>query len=710
MAFTQTAFSDLQPYLVLNQVVVESGTFPTGGADGDTIGVIYQFAGSATLAGSLSGAALAQGQSVTSASNLALSAVLGTRYGGNATAFQLPNLSGRLAVSIGTGSGLTEGTAVGSSTVTLTVAQMPTSSGPASTGFENRQPSLPIQYIVCTTGNLPSATDATFPFLGQIMPCAGNTIPPGWAACAGTLLTISSNAALFSILSTTYGGNGTSNFALPNLIGRVPVGFSATRPIGTAFGQTSTALTAAQIPVAAAVPGVTGQGAAVTNDQPSLSVEYLVATQGFFPSSGSSFDTDLPFLGEVVAFAGNFVPAGYALANGQTLPITGNAALFAVLGTTYGGNGTTTFALPNLTGRAVMGAGTLNGTTFTVGQTGGVDSFTLTGGNLPAADQICFLPGTRIQTPNGETPVERLAPGDLVKTFSGTVRPIVWVGQGNVLATRYKRGPGTPVIVRKGAFGPNRPHTDLRVTKGHAFFIDGVLIPVEFLVNHRSIEWDDRGQNVTVFHIELETHDVLVANGTAVESYRDDGNRWLFRNANDGWSQPPKSACAPILTGGSIVDAIWYRLLDRVGRPTSLPLTHDVDLHLLVDDKRIDPSFRYGMKCVFPLPQSASKMVVASRAASPAELILARDPRMLGVAVKRILLFQAAKVVAIEADDPMLSDGFHGFEPDQGHRWTSGSGVLPPSLLARLPGADQLVIELNGTGLYIDDEVQDRAA
>ena len=117
MAFTQTAFSDLQPYLVLNQVVVESGTFPTGGADGDTIGVIYQFAGSATLAGSLSGAALAQGQSVTSASNLALSAVLGTRYGGNATAFQLPNLSGRLAVSIGTGSGLTEGTAVGSSTV-----------------------------------------------------------------------------------------------------------------------------------------------------------------------------------------------------------------------------------------------------------------------------------------------------------------------------------------------------------------------------------------------------------------------------------------------------------------------------------------------------------------------------------------------------------------------------------------------------------------
>ena len=144
----------------------------------------------------------------------------------------------------------------------------------------------------------------------------------------------------------------------------------------------------------------------------------------------------------------------------------------------------------------------------------------------------CFLPGTLISTPSGQTKVERLSVGDLVRTASGQVRPIVWIGTGRALATRGRRNAATPVIVRKGALGANVPHADLRVTKGHSFYLDGVLIPVEFLVNHRSILWDDRAQEVSIYHIELETHDVLLANGAPAESYRDDGNRWLFQNAN----------------------------------------------------------------------------------------------------------------------------------------------------------------------------------
>ena len=121
------------------------------------------------------------------------------------------------------------------------------------------------------------------------------------------------------------------------------------------------------------------------------------------------------------------------------------------------------------------------------------------------------------------------------------------------------------MIVRRHALGPNLPHHDLRITKGHSLYLDNVLLPVEFLVNHRSIQWDDRAQEVTVFHIELETHDVLLANGLPAESYRDDGNRWLFQNANAGWARPPLAPCAPILTGGPVLDAIWRRLLDRSG-------------------------------------------------------------------------------------------------------------------------------------------------
>ena len=74
-----------------------------------------------------------------------------------------------------------------------------------------------------------------------------------------------------------------------------------------------------------------------------------------------------------------------------------------------------------------------------------------------------------------------------------------------MLATRGRRTAATPVIVRKGALADNVPNRDLRVTKGHALYLDDVLIPVEFLVNHRSILWDDRAQEVTIYHVELES-------------------------------------------------------------------------------------------------------------------------------------------------------------------------------------------------------------
>jgi hypothetical protein len=170
---------------------------------------------------------------------------------------------------------------------------------------------------------------------------------------------------------------------------------------------------------------------------------------------------------------------------------------------------------------------------------------------------LCFLRGTQILTPAGEVPVERLAAGDAVMTLSGRARRVVWIGQGRVLATRGRRNAATPVIVRKGALAENVPSRDLRVTKAHGLYIDGVLIPVEFLVNHRSIVWNDHAQEVALYHIELESHDILLADGAPAESYRDDGNRWLFQNTNSGWHLPPQEPCAAVLTGGPVVDAVW---------------------------------------------------------------------------------------------------------------------------------------------------------
>jgi microcystin-dependent protein len=90
------------------------------------------------------------------------------------------------------------------------------------------------------------------------------------------------------------------------------------------------------------------------NMQPYLAVNYIIALQGIFPSRNSAD----PFIGEIFLFAGNFAPRGFALCDGQLLPIAQNTALFSLLGTTYGGDGRTTFALPDLRGRVPMHAGT----------------------------------------------------------------------------------------------------------------------------------------------------------------------------------------------------------------------------------------------------------------------------------------------------------------------------------------------------------------
>jgi microcystin-dependent protein len=90
------------------------------------------------------------------------------------------------------------------------------------------------------------------------------------------------------------------------------------------------------------------------------------------------------FIGEIKMFGGNFAPRNYAFCNGQLLPISQNTALFSLLGTTYGGNGQTTFALPNLQGNVPMGQGPGPGLSpRTLGETDGVPSVTLLESQLP---------------------------------------------------------------------------------------------------------------------------------------------------------------------------------------------------------------------------------------------------------------------------------------------------------------------------------------
>ncbi|MGH2889609.1 MAG: phage tail protein [Solirubrobacteraceae bacterium] len=111
-----------------------------------------------------------------------------------------------------------------------------------------------------------------------------------------------------------------------------------------------------------------------------------------------------PYVGEIRMFAGDFAPAGWAFCDGQVLPISQNTALFSLLGTTYGGDGQSTFALPDLRGRLPVHQGTgSSGTTYELGATGGAEQVTLTESQIPShahAPTATTAPGTQ-QAPGG---------------------------------------------------------------------------------------------------------------------------------------------------------------------------------------------------------------------------------------------------------------------------------------------------------------------
>ena len=110
----------------------------------------------------------------------------------------------------------------------------------------------------------------TEPFLGEIRIFAGNFAPEGWAFCNGQILSISQNSALYSIIGITYGGDGRSTFALPNLQGRIPVNFGqgaglSNRSLGLSYGSETVTLAANQMPSHGHSATIKGANAGTTN-------------------------------------------------------------------------------------------------------------------------------------------------------------------------------------------------------------------------------------------------------------------------------------------------------------------------------------------------------------------------------------------------------------------------------------------------------------
>jgi hypothetical protein len=145
----------------------------------------------------------------------------------------------------------------------------------------------------------------------------------------------------------------------------------------------------------------------------------------------------------------------------------------------------------------------------------------------------CFVRGTRIRTTAGEVAVEDLRVGMSVATAAGRMAPIVWIGERRLALRGHARPHDImPVRVAAGAFGDGVPSRELSLSPDHAVFVEGVLIPIRYLINGATV-WQASVDAVQYFHIELDRHDVLFAEGLAAESYLDTGNRGAFGNA--GW-------------------------------------------------------------------------------------------------------------------------------------------------------------------------------
>ncbi len=118
-----------------------------------------------------------------------------------------------------------------------------------------------------------------------------------------------------------------------------------------------------------------------------------------------------PFIGQIMLFAGNFAPRGWAFCDGQLLPISKHQAVFSILGTTYGGDGRTTFGLPDLRGRAPIHEGGGPGLSeYKLGQKGGVESVTLPTQALAGAEKVEKPGADAVQVAHGETAHENRPP------------------------------------------------------------------------------------------------------------------------------------------------------------------------------------------------------------------------------------------------------------------------------------------------------------
>lgn len=258
----------------------------------------------------------------------------------------------------------------------------------------------------------------------------------------------------------------------------------------------------------------------------------LISTGEVVGSDGS-----IPVLGGTIAFqgSGNTLEISSGNENLGTITGFGTGDVIAITGTSYNAtdglvvNGT----VVNVVGTTNQGGHSVTETLASFSGVAG-ESFTLASGANGEIEIICFLAGTHIATPQGEVEVQNLRAGDMVLTAQGEAKPVRWLGRSTI-STRFADPlRAAPIRITAGALADNLPVRDLLVSPAHAMFIDGILVQAGALVNGTSIRRERMSEDrFTYYHVELESHELILAEGAACESFIDNVDRMNFDNWDD---------------------------------------------------------------------------------------------------------------------------------------------------------------------------------
>ncbi|WP_408873651.1 Hint domain-containing protein [Gluconobacter roseus] len=335
------------------------------------------------------------------------------------------------------------------------------------------------------------------------------------------------------------------------------------------------------------------------------------------------------------------------------------------------------------------------------------------GSTLVHLQEVCFLPGTLIATPDGERKVETFEIGDSVVTPEGETRTVTWVGRAHA---RIRAGfpddqAGYPVRIRANAIADGVPHSDLLVTGEHCLFLDGGFIPARMLVNGASIAWDHSITSYDYLHVETDGHSVILANGLTTESYLDTGNRRSFTQSGRvvAFGGAPASwehdAAAELVTDRARVEPIWTAIAARAGvAADSVATTTDAGLHLeLPCGTLLAPRRIAGDRAVFSLPDGVSDVRIVSRTSRPCDVVgpFLDDRRDLGVLVGDVTLFESASTRQVTSHLTTDAAGWHGREP-AAMRWTAGNADLSLNTMT----AAVLTLQIVAAGPYsLEDDV-----